>query len=165
MPFCVDSFHHDYRFAFWSSCQFEHHGSIEGTQESGENVGGRRCHVCHVLLSRALFEYSQVGCVAFACSKPFTSNRLDRQKNKYISCNFSRFFFLFHRYTIDIDQSEVIAVLSLLSHWLCYANSAINPVIYNFMSGKSTITHYHTYFMKNSKSVSGQLSVVGNAFK
>ncbi|KAG5684063.1 hypothetical protein PVAND_013312 [Polypedilum vanderplanki] len=40
------------------------------------------------------------------------------------------------RYTYDLNQNEIISVLSLLSHWLCYANSCANPVIYNFMSGK-----------------------------
>ncbi|XP_058465575.1 orexin receptor type 2-like isoform X2 [Malaya genurostris] len=40
------------------------------------------------------------------------------------------------RYSFNIGQNDIVAVLSLLSHWLCYANSAANPVIYNFMSGK-----------------------------
>ncbi|CAD7089438.1 unnamed protein product [Hermetia illucens] len=40
------------------------------------------------------------------------------------------------RYTVNLGQSEVVAVVSLFSHWLCYANSAVNPVIYNFMSAK-----------------------------
>ncbi|KAJ2940891.1 hypothetical protein O0L34_g10150 [Tuta absoluta] len=40
------------------------------------------------------------------------------------------------RYTMDMEQSDVITFLALISHVLCYANSAINPLIYNFMSGK-----------------------------
>ncbi|CAH2097867.1 unnamed protein product [Euphydryas editha] len=40
------------------------------------------------------------------------------------------------RYVLDMEQNDVITFLALISHVLCYANSAINPLIYNFMSGK-----------------------------
>ncbi|XP_063232067.1 orexin receptor type 2-like [Bacillus rossius redtenbacheri] len=40
------------------------------------------------------------------------------------------------RYTVSIPQTDVTTAIASLSHWLCYANSAVNPVIYNFMSGK-----------------------------
>ncbi|KAL0812091.1 hypothetical protein ABMA28_009475 [Loxostege sticticalis] len=40
------------------------------------------------------------------------------------------------RYTVDMEQTDAVTFLALVSHVLCYANSAINPLIYNFMSGK-----------------------------
>ncbi|XP_077495840.1 orexin receptor type 2-like [Amblyomma americanum] len=40
------------------------------------------------------------------------------------------------RYTTELPQTPLMSVASLLSHWLCYFNSAINPIVYNFMSGK-----------------------------
>ncbi|PZC77636.1 hypothetical protein B5X24_HaOG203144 [Helicoverpa armigera] len=40
------------------------------------------------------------------------------------------------RYTLDMEQNDVITCLALISHVMIYANSAINPLIYNFMSGK-----------------------------
>ena len=45
------------------------------------------------------------------------------------------------RYTGILEDLEQGATyLALASHFLCYFNSAINPVIYSFMSGTS-LTH------------------------
>ena len=35
-----------------------------------------------------------------------------------------------------LPQNDYTVAAAMISHWLCYFNSAINPVIYNFMSGE-----------------------------
>ncbi|XP_076629808.1 orexin receptor type 2 isoform X1 [Colletes latitarsis] len=40
------------------------------------------------------------------------------------------------RYTRGLTESTLTKVCALISHGLCYFNSAVNPLIYNFMSGK-----------------------------
>ena len=40
------------------------------------------------------------------------------------------------RYTVGLPQNELVTVASLVTHWLCYFNSAINPIIYNIMNSE-----------------------------
>ncbi|XP_003690070.1 orexin receptor type 2-like isoform X2 [Apis florea] len=40
------------------------------------------------------------------------------------------------RYTTTLPSNKWINAISLIAHGLCYFNSAVNPLIYNFMSGK-----------------------------
>lgn len=37
------------------------------------------------------------------------------------------------------EDRETVYAWFTFSHWLVYANSAANPIIYNFLSGKSKI--------------------------
>ncbi|XP_071448597.1 orexin/Hypocretin receptor type 1-like [Hetaerina americana] len=49
------------------------------------------------------------------------------------------------RYMVKLPQTDEWVALSMISHWLCYANSAVNPVIYNFMSGKFRREFKHAF--------------------
>ncbi|KAJ2940899.1 hypothetical protein O0L34_g10160 [Tuta absoluta] len=50
------------------------------------------------------------------------------------------------RFALDVQQSPYISSIALISHVLCYANSAVNPLIYNFMSGKFRREFHRSYF-------------------
>ncbi|KAL4716475.1 hypothetical protein ACJJTC_015903 [Scirpophaga incertulas] len=54
------------------------------------------------------------------------------------------------RYTVDMEQNDAVTFLALVSHVLCYANSAINPLIYNFMSGKFRREFRRSFWCSNS---------------
>ncbi|XP_045505083.1 orexin/Hypocretin receptor type 1-like [Colias croceus] len=50
------------------------------------------------------------------------------------------------RVAYDVQQSDIMTCISLISHVMCYANSAVNPLIYNFMSGKFRREFHRSYF-------------------
>ena len=52
----------------------------------------------------------------------------------------------------NVPMHEVTAQVALVAHWLCYFNSAVNPVIYNFMSGQ-LFTCFCFFFALACKSV------------
>ncbi|CAH2097873.1 unnamed protein product [Euphydryas editha] len=50
------------------------------------------------------------------------------------------------RVAYEVQQSEIMTCIALISHVMCYANSAVNPLIYNFMSGKFRREFHRSYF-------------------
>ena len=64
---------------------------------------------------------------------------------------FSLIFVLFlPRYNGSLKDWDGVAIVTyaLVSRGLCYFNSAMNPVIYNFMSGKHRVYFIYTQYIK-----------------
>nr|AKQ63076.1 allatotropin receptor 1 [Platynereis dumerilii] len=67
------------------------------------------------------------------------------------------------RYAKLLPESENITFFPLVAHWLCYFNSAINPVIYNFMSEKFQKAFRNTLFCCSSPCMEGKCCNVCNS--
>ncbi|KAJ1520969.1 hypothetical protein ONE63_004043 [Megalurothrips usitatus] len=65
------------------------------------------------------------------------------------------------RYATDIPQTEFTTAFAMIAHWMCYFNSAINPLIYNFMSGESSSVVTYCVHGRDGCYCSG---VAGNIF-
>jgi hypothetical protein len=82
-----------------------------------------------VMLQRTLLLSYQILC----CTCEFRLTRIYNSCNCVTPCRYTR---------VGIGD-DVATYLALIAHWLCYFNSAINPVIYNLMSGNTVLALYN----------------------
>ncbi|KAK0179112.1 hypothetical protein PV327_007934 [Microctonus hyperodae] len=55
------------------------------------------------------------------------------------------------RQSVGLESNDFTIACSLIAHWLCYANSAVNPIIYNFMSGKFRKEFKRSFYCSSNK--------------
>ncbi|KAJ0171633.1 hypothetical protein K1T71_013183 [Dendrolimus kikuchii] len=76
------------------------------------------------------------------CSKTFVFKHCGMVDEKTSPCHLLSSLLVAY----DVRQSDVMTCIALISHVMCYANSAVNPLIYNFMSGKFRREFHRSYF-------------------
>ncbi|KOB65951.1 Neuropeptide receptor A5 [Operophtera brumata] len=113
------------------------------SRRKAANIGRCGSHVCWLLFPNASTVYAEVSylvCGPRLASKRRTTPSIHTNASIECQCFFS------YRVAIDVQQSDVMTCIALISHVMCYANSAVNPLIYNFMSGKFRREFHRSYF-------------------
>ncbi|XP_046385210.1 5-hydroxytryptamine receptor 1-like [Ischnura elegans] len=124
-------------------CCFHQGGHCSGRQQSSTNNGrgisgasSASRHTTSSVGGTVLMTNTNVSTEGQLRSRRKAAKMLVAVVLMFAVCYFPVHLLGIMRYMVKLPQTDEWVALSMISHWLCYANSAVNPVIYNFMSGK-----------------------------